>query len=103
VGVNKELVRRFYEEVWDRGNIEFAHEVFADDYVRHDLRPTKRRAVAWEFCAYRGLKNSRCGPHDHLGAHFAPGAFDAGSAGSSRTAGGADRRGRGALAPGRCR
>jgi steroid delta-isomerase-like uncharacterized protein len=41
VGVteNKELVRRFYQEVWDRGNVEFAHEVFADDYIRHDLRP----------------------------------------------------------------
>jgi steroid delta-isomerase-like uncharacterized protein len=37
---NKALVRRFYEEVWDRGNVEFAHEVFADDYLRHDLRPT---------------------------------------------------------------
>jgi len=38
---NKELVRRFYEEVWDRGNVEFAHQVFADDYVRHDLRATQ--------------------------------------------------------------
>jgi len=41
VAENKELVRRFYEEVWDRGNVAFAHEVFADDYVRHDLRPTE--------------------------------------------------------------
>jgi steroid delta-isomerase-like uncharacterized protein len=38
--VLKALVSRFYEEVWRRGNVEFAHEVFADDYVRHDLRPT---------------------------------------------------------------
>jgi steroid delta-isomerase-like uncharacterized protein len=38
---NKALVRRFYEEVWDRGNVEFAHKVFADDYVRHDLRPAQ--------------------------------------------------------------
>jgi steroid delta-isomerase-like uncharacterized protein len=37
---NKTLVRRFYEEVWDQGNTEFAYEVFADDYVRHDLRAT---------------------------------------------------------------
>jgi steroid delta-isomerase-like uncharacterized protein len=37
---NKELVRRFYEEVWARGNVSFAGEVFAADYVRHDLRPT---------------------------------------------------------------
>ena len=37
---NKALVRRFYEEVWDRGNTDVAFDVFADDYVRHDLRPT---------------------------------------------------------------
>ncbi len=36
---NKALVRRFYEEVWSRGNTDVAYEVFADDYVRHDLRP----------------------------------------------------------------
>jgi predicted SnoaL-like aldol condensation-catalyzing enzyme len=41
VAENKALVRRFYEEVWSQGNVEFAHEVFADDYVRHDLRPTE--------------------------------------------------------------
>ena len=38
---NKALARRFYEEVWDRGNTDFAFEVFAEDYVRHDLRPTQ--------------------------------------------------------------
>ena len=37
---NKRLVERFYEEVWARGNVEFTDDVFADDYVRHDLRPT---------------------------------------------------------------
>jgi len=29
--VNKQLVMRFYEEVWAGGNIGFAAEVFADD------------------------------------------------------------------------
>jgi steroid delta-isomerase-like uncharacterized protein len=38
---NKTLVRRFYEEVWNRGNTDVALDVFADDYVRHDLRPTQ--------------------------------------------------------------
>ncbi len=33
------LVRKFYEEVWNKGNLTVADEVFADDYVRHDLRP----------------------------------------------------------------
>lgn len=40
VDENKALVRRFYEEVWNAGNVEFASRVFAEDYVRHDLRPT---------------------------------------------------------------
>jgi steroid delta-isomerase-like uncharacterized protein len=37
---NRELVLRFYEEVWNQGNVGVAHEVFAPDYVRHDLRPS---------------------------------------------------------------
>jgi steroid delta-isomerase-like uncharacterized protein len=38
---NKQLVVRFYEEVWARGNVAFAAEVFAEDYARHDLRPSQ--------------------------------------------------------------
>ena len=34
----KVLVRRFYEEAWDKGQLEVADELFAPDYVRHDLR-----------------------------------------------------------------
>jgi steroid delta-isomerase-like uncharacterized protein len=41
VETNKRLIQRFYDEVWSRGNVDFAHQVFADDYVRHDLRPTE--------------------------------------------------------------
>jgi len=37
---NKHLVRRFYREVWALGNTSVASDVFADDYLRHDLRPT---------------------------------------------------------------
>lgn len=37
---NKALIRRFYEEVWSKGNVNVAEEVFAPDYVRHDLRST---------------------------------------------------------------
>ena len=43
---NKALVRRFYEEVWNRGNVDVAKEVFADDYVRHDVRPTEAQPGA---------------------------------------------------------
>jgi len=38
---NKALIRRFYEEVWNNGHLDVADEVFADDYVRHDLRPSQ--------------------------------------------------------------
>jgi steroid delta-isomerase-like uncharacterized protein len=37
---NKDLILRFYEEVWGKGNVTVAKEVFAEDYVRHDLRPS---------------------------------------------------------------
>jgi steroid delta-isomerase-like uncharacterized protein len=36
---NKQLVLRFYDELWNRGNFDVADELVADDYVRHDLRP----------------------------------------------------------------
>src|ERR1700690_1391469 len=36
---NKAVVRRFYDEVWNKGNVNVALEVFAENYVRHDLRP----------------------------------------------------------------
>ncbi len=55
---NKATVRRFYEEVWNKGNVDFAFEIFAEDYTRHDLRPTKalpgpegQRKIAADFRA----------------------------------------------------
>jgi steroid delta-isomerase-like uncharacterized protein len=55
---NKALVRHFYEQVWDQGNTDFAFEVFADDYVRHDLRaaealpgPAGQKKIADDFRA----------------------------------------------------
>jgi steroid delta-isomerase-like uncharacterized protein len=39
VEAHKELVRRFYAELWNRGNHAAAEEIVAQDYVRHDLRP----------------------------------------------------------------
>ena len=41
VDENKALVRRFFAEAWDKGNVSVAHDTFADDYVRHDLRPSQ--------------------------------------------------------------
>jgi steroid delta-isomerase-like uncharacterized protein len=55
---NKALIQRFYEEVWDQGNTDFAFEVFAEDYVRHDFRATQalpgpagQRKIADDFRA----------------------------------------------------
>lgn len=38
---NKQLIRQFYDEVWNKGNLDFADQVFAQDYVRHDPRGDK--------------------------------------------------------------
>ena len=35
---NKARVRRFYDEVWAKGNLDVADELFADEYERHDFR-----------------------------------------------------------------
>ena len=36
---NKNLITQFYNEVWGKGNLPFADQVFHQDYIRHDLRP----------------------------------------------------------------
>jgi steroid delta-isomerase-like uncharacterized protein len=38
---NRALIRRFYEEVWGRGNLDVADEVFANEYARHDFRASE--------------------------------------------------------------
>jgi steroid delta-isomerase-like uncharacterized protein len=38
---NKAVVRRFYEEAWDQGMFDVIDEVFAENYLRHDLRPSQ--------------------------------------------------------------
>lgn len=53
---NKRIVERFYDQVWGRGNVDAASEIFADDYERHDLRPSAaapgpegQRTIAADF------------------------------------------------------
>jgi steroid delta-isomerase-like uncharacterized protein len=41
---NKALVRHFYDEVWAKGNLDVADELFADDYERHDFRASEPSA-----------------------------------------------------------
>jgi steroid delta-isomerase-like uncharacterized protein len=55
---SKQLVVRFYDELWNRGNFDAADELVAHDYVRHDLRrgdappgPAGQKAVAQSFRA----------------------------------------------------
>lgn len=36
---NKALIRHFYEEGWNKGNVDVINDIFAPDYTRHDLRP----------------------------------------------------------------
>jgi len=38
---NKKLIRRFYEEVWVKGNVDVADEIYHTDYVRHDLQAAR--------------------------------------------------------------
>ena len=42
VDENKALIRRFYEEVWAKGDPNVSDEVFHDQYIRHDLRAGTR-------------------------------------------------------------
>jgi hypothetical protein len=56
-------VRRFYEEAWSHGKLDVIDELFADDYVRHDLRPSStsgaQRDEANHGCTPRSLGTSR--------------------------------------------
>ena len=40
---NKATVLRFYEEVWNKGNVDFALEVFAEDYAMTSARAKPSR------------------------------------------------------------
>jgi steroid delta-isomerase-like uncharacterized protein len=43
--VNKAIVRRFFEEVYNRGNLEVADELMAPDVVDHDMLPGQQSGV----------------------------------------------------------
>ena len=62
---NKALAERFYEEVWNRGNLNVCLELLTDDWIRHDLRPTQALPgphgmikIAGDFrCAFPDLRS----------------------------------------------
>ena len=38
---NKALVRRYFEEIWDKGNLDLIEELFTTDFVRHGPTATE--------------------------------------------------------------
>jgi steroid delta-isomerase-like uncharacterized protein len=42
---NEAIVRRFFEEVYNRGNLEVADELMASDFVDHDMLPGQQSGV----------------------------------------------------------
>ena len=38
---NKALVRRYFEETWDKGNLDLIDELFTTDFVRHSPTATE--------------------------------------------------------------
>jgi steroid delta-isomerase-like uncharacterized protein len=60
---NKEIARRYIEEIWTRGNLEVADEVFAADILNHVLPPGlpegregMKAIVAYARSAFPNLK-----------------------------------------------
>jgi steroid delta-isomerase-like uncharacterized protein len=59
---NKALFRRFYEEVWNRGNLSVADELIAPDFINHAASPGSNRgpesmrgSVTWARNAFPDL------------------------------------------------
>jgi ketosteroid isomerase-like protein len=64
---NKELVRRHFEEIWNRQDLAVADELMAEDYLEHAVAPlgqaepgrTFRRCCSWACCS----RPARRGPN----------------------------------------
>jgi len=46
---NAAFARRYYDEVWNKGNLDVADEIFAIEYVRHDPRYPKSPTASPEW------------------------------------------------------
>jgi hypothetical protein len=44
---NKALLRRFYEELWTKGNLEMIPELLAEDFVDHHPLPGAKNWPRW--------------------------------------------------------
>jgi steroid delta-isomerase-like uncharacterized protein len=50
---NKALVRRYFEEIWDEGNLDLIEELFTTDFVRHGPTATEGEVRGLE--EFKGL------------------------------------------------
>ena len=50
---NKALVRRYFEEIWDKGNLDLIDELFTTNFVRHG--PTGTEGVVRGLEGFKGL------------------------------------------------
>jgi steroid delta-isomerase-like uncharacterized protein len=50
---NKTLVRRYFEEIWDKGNLNLIDELFTTDFVRHGPTGTEGEVRGLE--SFKGL------------------------------------------------
>jgi steroid delta-isomerase-like uncharacterized protein len=50
---NKALVRRYFEEIWGKGNLDAIEELFTTDFVRHGPTATEREVRGLE--SFKGL------------------------------------------------
>ena len=50
---NKALVRRYFEEIWDKGNLELIDELFTTNFVRHG--PTATEGEVHGLEGFKGL------------------------------------------------
>jgi hypothetical protein len=54
---NKTLVRRYFEEIWDKGNLNLIDELFTTDFVRHGPTGTEGEVRGLE--GFKGLVSTR--------------------------------------------
>jgi predicted ester cyclase len=54
---NEALVRRYFEEIWDKGNLDLIDELFTTNFVRHGPVGTERGEVRG-LERFKGLVNS---------------------------------------------
>jgi len=50
---NKALVRRYFEEIWNKGNLDLIDELFTTDFVRHGPTGTEGEVRGLE--GFKGL------------------------------------------------